>query len=64
MKGATDWILQDFNGTPNASVTIDPDSAWKLFSKSRTPENVIPIVKMAGDKQLAMKALEMVSVMA
>lgn len=64
MKGATDWILQDFNGTPNASVTIDPDSAWKLFSKSRTPADVIPIVKMAGDKQLAMKALEMVSVMA
>lgn len=64
MKGASDWVLQEFNGSPDAAVFIDPDTAWKLFSKSWSPAHVISGIKIEGNRQLAVKALEMVSVMA
>lgn len=68
------WYIIRTNGTwqlyKNAadniscSVAIDPDTAWKLFSKSLRPADVMHKIKITGDEALAQTALEMVSVMA
>lgn len=49
---------------PDAKVTIDPVTAWKLFSKSWSPELVMDKVSIEGNSQLAQQALNMVAVMA
>lgn len=52
---------------PQAATTelfIDPDTAWKLFSKSLRPEQVKDNVEVHGEQKLAEAALNMVSVMA
>jgi len=49
---------------PTASVTIDPDSAWKLFSKSLRPEHVMDQVTISGNQKLGETALHMISFMA
>ncbi|MFD2581435.1 maleylpyruvate isomerase N-terminal domain-containing protein [Pedobacter vanadiisoli] len=48
----------------HSTVTIDPHTAWKLFSKSWKPEVVVNKVEITGDKALGIKALQMISVMA
>jgi len=48
----------------DAQLFIEPDIAWKLFSKSLRPEQVKDKVRLRGDFQLAATALSMVSVMA
>lgn len=45
-------------------VQIDPHTAWKLFSKSWTPEQVLDIVDIQGDQSLGRQTLKMISVMA
>ncbi len=65
-KTATEWILSSGNDnpTPHSTVIINPNIAWKLFSKSRTPEQVANSIEIIGDKQLGEQVLKMVSVMA
>ncbi len=67
-KTAAGWVLNrdhhNNNQTPHSEVTIDPDTAWKLFSKSWTPEQVAAKVEITGDKTLGEQVLKMVSVMA
>ena len=48
----------------DARVVIDPDLAWKLFSKSLRPGEVMEQVMIEGNLALGMQALQMVSVMA
>jgi hypothetical protein len=50
--------------SPTASVAIDPDTAWKLFSKSWRLNDTQDRVTITGDEQLAQIALSMVAVMA
>lgn len=50
--------------TANATLKIDPDTAWKLFSKSLRPEHVSGNVDITGEERLGLHALQMVSVMA
>lgn len=66
-------IVKDINGwtmnkniikNPDAQVTIDPDTAWKLFSKSWSPELVMDKVEISGDQNLGIQVLKMVAVMA
>jgi hypothetical protein len=68
------WFLSRSTGkwtlskTPLQSATseliIDPDTAWKLFSKSLSPGQVKDKIKVRGEERLAETALTMVSVMA
>jgi hypothetical protein len=59
------WILNKTRaGNPAAVLAIDPDTAWRLFSKGISPEQAREKVVIRGDEQLALPALEMVSVMA
>ncbi len=59
------WVLGK-GELPNVttSIAIDPDTAWKLFSKSFLPEQVMDKIIIKGDLKLAETALNMVSVMA
>lgn len=59
------WKLQKENtGEVNAEVSIDPDIAWRLFSKSLRPEEIKSGIQISGDQTLGTTALTMVSVMA
>lgn len=49
---------------PTAELILDPDTAWKLFSKGLSPDQVRDKVTIVGDAELAEVALTMVSVMA
>lgn len=49
---------------PTAELILDPDTAWKLFSKGLSPDEVKDKVTIVGDPELAEVALTMVSVMA
>ncbi len=69
-KTATNWqvtkeeFLEDKDDVyPVAVITIDPDTAWKLFSKSITPEQAKDKITIAGNQLLGQPALSMVAVM-
>ncbi|HOY14197.1 MAG TPA: maleylpyruvate isomerase N-terminal domain-containing protein [Saprospiraceae bacterium] len=64
-KTETDWVLtKDDQLQIDAQVSMAPETAWKLFSKSWKPQDVIDRVEIVGDQHLGMKVLDMVSVMA
>lgn len=59
------WELVDKpSKAPAATVTLDPDTAWKLFSKSLRPADAGDKITIEGDRLLGQAALGMVSVMA
>jgi hypothetical protein len=59
------WMLtKNCLQAPVAELVIDPDTSWKLFSKSLRPEQVKDKVKIHGNQKLGEIALTMVSVMA
>jgi len=59
------WVLRkQTNVMPNAAVEIDPDTAWRLFSKTMLPEEALEKVTITGAESLGRVALGMVSVMA
>ena len=59
------WNLdKSKNIDAHAKVIIDPETLWKLFSKSWKPEQVTDKVKISGDATLAKQALHIVAVMA
>lgn len=65
VKGTDCWILnKNIDINPHAMVIIDPDTAWKLFSKSWSPEMVLDKIEITGNTQLGKQALKMVAVMA
>jgi hypothetical protein len=52
---------------PAAKVTMDQETAWKLFTKRRRRELVrqqFPDIQINGDESLGLPVLDMVSVMA
>lgn len=59
------WVLRNHTRLePNARVSIDPDTAWRLFSKGLKPDQALARVSITGDERLGRVALGMVSVMA
>jgi len=64
-RTADNWQLsKTHSGEPAAHLLIDPDTAWRLFSKGITPETAKQMVTITGDAALGETALHMVSVMA
>lgn len=49
---------------PKATLTLEANAAWKLFSKSWRPEDAKPFTTIHGDVALAERALHLVSFMA
>ena len=68
------WFLKRIDGNwkvdkssaenPSTEISVDPDIAWKLFSKSLRPRDVRGKIDITGNQQLGEVALTMVSVMA
>lgn len=56
--------MEVFSGEADAEVIIEPDIAWKLFSKSIRPQEIRDQVTINGHAELGEVALNMVSVMA
>ncbi len=64
-KKEAGWALSTDNiQIPNSKVTIDPNTAWKIFSKSWTPKQVTDKIEIIGDIALGEQVLKMVTVMA
>ncbi|MGZ5285683.1 MAG: hypothetical protein ACXWB9_00795, partial [Flavisolibacter sp.] len=57
-------LLKNHSGVADAEVIMEPDIAWKLFSKSLRPHEIRSQVTINGNQQLGEVALNMVSVMA
>jgi hypothetical protein len=65
MKTDEGWnLVKSENQSAHAKVILDPETAWKLFSKSWKPAQVMDKVKIVGDASLAKQALNIVAVMA
>lgn len=47
-----------------AKVKMDPNTAWKLFSKSWKPDQIYDLVTITGDQKLGKKVLEITGFMA
>ncbi|MCU0393741.1 MAG: maleylpyruvate isomerase N-terminal domain-containing protein [Thermoflexibacter sp.] len=59
------WNLdKSENFNPTSKIIINPETVWKLFSKSWKPEQVTDKVTILGDITLAKQALKIVAVMA
>jgi hypothetical protein len=63
-SGRWNFISPDSKSTFNVSITIAGTDAWKMFSKSIRPEDILERIQIKGDKDLAQVALSMVSFMA
>jgi hypothetical protein len=48
---------------PSAGLTLDPEDAWRLFTKGRRKHEVRPRARLEGDARLAEQALEMISIL-
>ena len=65
VRADSKWLLcEDDLGERAARLTIDEVDAWKLFTKSIAREDVESKVAVEGDAQLALKALDTVSIIA
>lgn len=65
VRGAASWEL--FAGAPErpaATVSLDPDAAWRLFSTRRRKRELARSATIEGDRGLGAHALEIVAVMA
>ncbi len=57
-------LLIDVDLEPAAEVIIDQETAWRLFTKGVSREEVTKKAAITGDVKLASKALDMISVIA
>jgi uncharacterized protein (TIGR03083 family) len=64
IKTVDGWKSEPSLTNAAAKLTLEPEVAWKLFSKSWSPEQVRSRVVLEGDTELAAHALKMVAVMA
>jgi hypothetical protein len=65
IKQENNWeFIESFDSKPNATIKINPDDAWLLFSKGITPDEAKEKVEIFGDEKLAEIALNIVAVMA
>ena len=60
-----EWMLTEVSEAQAvATIIMQPDTAWKLFSKGIRPETALEQVTLLGDTDLGRTALDMVAVMA
>jgi len=59
------WELGlEVDQTPDASVTLDQDLAWRLFTAGIRPEQALAGARIDGDPDLGRKVLDMISIIA
>ena len=49
---------------PQTEVVIEQDIAWRLFTKGISRDDALPQITINGDRELGLKALDMVSIIA
>ena len=65
MRTDDGWVLgQDCGTATDATVTIDQDVAWRLFTRGMARDEAVRRVRLEGDRDLAARVLEMVSIIA
>lgn len=65
IKNEKSWELtKNPNSSSLATVQMDPNTAWKLISKSWKPDQVTDLVTIIGDEELGRKVLEITGFMA
>lgn len=65
VKRLDGWKVEKEPGpAPEAAVTMDADTAWKLFTKAIKPEEALQKIYITGNKELAAVSLNLVAVMA
>lgn len=62
-SGKDGWRFST-EGTPDATITMDADTSWKLFTKALAPAELPSRVSIAGNRELGLPVLSMVAVMA
>jgi uncharacterized protein (TIGR03083 family) len=64
-RGEFRWSLRTGGiDAPTATVSLDEDTAWRLFTRGITPEFAQKHATLSGDRLLASRALETVSILA
>jgi uncharacterized protein (TIGR03083 family) len=58
------WSFQKDNATPHTSISLDPDTAWKLFTKGLPAEDAKKKIHVKGDAALSQPIFSMLAVMA
>jgi uncharacterized protein (TIGR03083 family) len=58
------WRLEQHASSPEATVRIDQELAWRVFTKAVDPQTAAGEVEISGDRSLAMQALSLVAVLA
>ena len=65
VKHLDGWKMEKASGqAPEAALTMDADTAWKLFTKAIKPEEALQKIHITGNKALAAVSLNLVAVMA
>ncbi|MEO5582484.1 MAG: maleylpyruvate isomerase N-terminal domain-containing protein [Saprospiraceae bacterium] len=65
IKREKKWeLIENEPVMPNAEVVLDPETAWKLFSKGMTIQDARKKIKIYGELELGLTVLQMISVMA
>lgn len=64
-KTESNWLLtKTIDIQPHSTVCINPETAWKLFSKGITRMQVYEKVTISGNQKLEKTALNLIAVMA
>lgn len=63
-KQHSGWTFRQLSEQATCSIRLDPDTAWKLFTKGITSDVARSKMRIEGDTRLASPLLSMVSVMA
>jgi hypothetical protein len=59
------WVLGKMVESPvDASVTLDQEDVWRLFTKGISKEKALQHATLRGDEELALKVLDTVSIIA
>jgi uncharacterized protein (TIGR03083 family) len=58
------WSFQKDHATPHTSISLDPDTAWKLFTKGLSAEDAKKKIQVKGDAELSQPIFSMLAVMA
>ena len=65
IKTENGWIIGEASeNTAEASITLDADTAWKLFTKAIKPDDALIKAHLTGNKELAGVTLNLIAVMA
>lgn len=64
VRNSNTWSFEKDNTTPHTTILLDPDTAWKLFTKGLSAEDAKKKIQVKGDAALSQPIFSMLAVMA